>query len=214
MATKFQTSADLGSLSADSTPPHDGGAGLSDVDIGRQIRDLRKARRITITELASRIERSVGYVSQIERGLSAVSITVLQQIAGALDVQVSWFFQGNAAAPKEERDVIVRRGNRRRFHFGGSGVTEELLSPNLSGQIELILTRFEPGGHTGDEGRLRSGEEAGYLMSGSLEIVTDTVTYRLEAGDSFAFREVGRHRCHNPGAEDAVVLWIHSPPSY
>lgn len=187
---------------------------LSDVDIGLQIRDLRKAKRLTITELAGRIGRSVGYVSQIERGLSAVSITVLQQIATALDVQVSWFFQGNAAAPKVERDVIVRRGNRRRLHFGGSGVTEELLSPNLSGQIEMILTRFEPGGHTGGDGRLRSGEEAGFVLSGTLEIVTDKATHRLEAGDSFAFRETGRHRCHNPGAEDAVVLWVHSPPSY
>ena len=123
---------------------------LEGLAIGEQIRDLRKAKRMTINELASRIDRSIGYVSQIERGLSAVTINVLQQIAGALDVQISWFFQGNANAPKEERDLIVRRANRRRLRFGGSGVTEELLSPNLSGQIELILTRFEPGGRTGD----------------------------------------------------------------
>lgn len=214
MTAKFQIADSSGTLPANAVSPNADDAGLSDVDIGRQIRDLRKARRVTITELAGRIDRSVGYVSQIERGLSAVSITVLQQIASALDVQVSWFFQGNAVAPKEERDIIVRRGNRRRFHFGGSGVAEELLSPNLRGQIEMILTRFEPGGHTGDDGRLRSGEEAGYLLSGTLEIVTETATHRLEAGDSFAFRDVGRHRCHNPGDEDAVVLWVHSPPSY
>ena len=190
------------------------GSPLSDADIGRQIRDLRKAKRMTIAEVAAGINRSVGYVSQIERGLSAVSITVLQQIATALDVQVSWFFQGNAVAPREEREIVVRQGNRRRLHFGGSGITEELLSPNLSGQIEMIMTRFEPGGHTGDDGRERRGEEAGFVLSGTLDIVTDTATHRLEAGDSFALREPGRHRCHNPGSSDTVVLWVHSPPSY
>lgn len=187
---------------------------LEGLAIGEQIRDLRKAKRMTINELASRIDRSIGYVSQIERGLSAVTINVLQQIAGALDVQISWFFQGNANAPKEERDLIVRRANRRRLRFGGSGVTEELLSPNLSGQIELILTRFEPGGRTGDGDRLRRSEEAGVVLSGTLEISIDGHIHRLEEGDSFALRSPGSHHCHNPGDEDAVVLWVHTPAAY
>lgn len=187
---------------------------LSELAIGPQIRDLRKAKRLTLSELAGRIDRSVGYLSQLERGLSTITITGLQQIASALEVQVSWFFQGGAAAPPEERDIIVRRNNRRRLYFNGSDVTEELLSPNLSGEIEMILTTFEPGGRTGERGRLRRGEEAGLVISGTLDIETEERTYRLNQGDSFTFRKDGHHSCHNPGNVDAVVLWVYAPASY
>ena len=190
------------------------GRPAGEIPVGRQVRDLRKARGITITELAERIGRSVGYVSQVERELSAVSITVLQQIATALDVQVTWFFQGNAMAPEEERDFIVRRGNRRKLRFGGSGIEEELLSPNLRGQIEMTLTTFEPGSRTGAEDRIRKGEEAGFVISGTIEIQAGGETFRLEAGDSFAFQEPGPHRCRNPGSVDAVVVWVYTPPTY
>ena len=67
--------------------------------LGHQIRDLRRAKGVTIPQLAARIERSVGWLSQIERGLSEVSIAALHQIAQALEVQVSWFFGQGATPP-------------------------------------------------------------------------------------------------------------------
>ena len=51
------------------------------VDIGAEIRDLRKARGLTLEDLAGRIGRSVGYVSQVERGISPLTIPNLKAIA-------------------------------------------------------------------------------------------------------------------------------------
>ncbi len=45
--------------------------------IGLQIRDLRKAKGITLSAIAEKISRSVGYVSQVERGVSSLTISVL-----------------------------------------------------------------------------------------------------------------------------------------
>ncbi|WP_204280716.1 helix-turn-helix domain-containing protein, partial [Serratia marcescens] len=39
-------------------------------NLGEEIRRLRRSRGLRVTELAARIDRSVGFVSQIERGLS------------------------------------------------------------------------------------------------------------------------------------------------
>ena len=182
--------------------------------VGAQIRELRRAKQMTLAELAGRIERSIGYLSQIERDLSAVSITDLQRIADALDVQISWFFQGQAAAPEAERGFIVRRDNRRSLRFTGTGVQEEFLSPDLSGRIEMIVTTFGPGSRTGDEDRVRKGEEAGLVLSGRLEISVEGRRFMLETGDSFVFRKPGSHRCHNPGNVDTMVVWVYSPPAY
>jgi len=182
--------------------------------LGHQIRDLRRAKGVTIPQLAARIDRSVGWLSQIERGLSEVSIAALHQIAAALEVQVSWFFGQGAAPPSDELGMVLRKRNRRMLDFHGSGVHEEIVSPNLSGQLLLVETTFAPGASTGDRDRERRGEESGLVLSGTLELHVDGRTLRLEAGDSFAFTRKGPHRCHNPGREPCVVLWVITPPSY
>jgi transcriptional regulator with XRE-family HTH domain len=185
-----------------------------DRTLGHQIRDLRRAKGMTIPELAARIDRSVGWVSQIERGKSAVTIAALQQIAAVLEVQISWFFGAPQPVPAEELGLIVRRANRRTLDFSGAGVREEMLSPNLSGRLLVVETTFEPGASTGDRDRERHGEEAGVVLRGTLDLWVDGRRHRLQAGDSFAFARTGPHRCANPGKEAAVVLWIITPPSY
>lgn len=182
--------------------------------LGFQIRDLRRAKGITITELAQRINRSVGWLSQIERGMAEVNISAMHEIANVLEVQISWFFRGGQPAADEELGLVVRRTNRRSMDFHGSGVHEEILSPTISGELLLVESTFAPGASTGDRDRERRGEEAGIVLSGSLELHVDGKTLLLQAGDSFAFTRRGPHRCHNPGTVPAVVLWVHTPASY
>jgi transcriptional regulator with XRE-family HTH domain len=182
--------------------------------LGHQIRDLRRAKGVTIPQLAARIERSVGWLSQIERGLSEVSIAALHQIADALEVQLSWFFGQGATPPADEVGLVLRKRNRRTLDFHGTGVREEIVSPNLSGQLLLVETTFAPGASTGDRDRERRGEESGLVLRGTLELQVDGRTLRLAAGDSFAFTRKGPHRCRNPGHEPCVVLWVITPPSY
>ncbi len=182
--------------------------------LGHRIRDLRRAKGLTIAELSQRIDRSVGWLSQIERGKSEVSISALQQISAVLEVQIAWFFDSAQAPPPEELGLVLRRGNRRKLDFHGSGVHEEILSPTLSGQLLLVESTFAPGASTGDRDRERRGEEAGLIISGELDLHVDGHTFHLNAGDSFSFVRTGPHRCHNPGAEPAVVLWVITPPSY
>lgn len=182
--------------------------------LGHQIRDLRRAKGVTISDLAARIDRSVGWLSQIERGLSEVTISALHQIAEALEVTVSWFFASGTPGSEDEIGLVVRRGQRRTLDFQGSGVREEMLSPSLNGTLLLVETTFAPGASTGDRDRERRGEEAGVVLAGTLELSVEGRRLRLEAGDSFAFTRRGPHRCHNPGKVPTVVLWVLSPPSY
>lgn len=182
--------------------------------LGFQIRDLRRAKRLTLAELAQRINRSVGWLSQIERGMAEISISAMHEIARELDVQISWFFRSEAPPDAHEIGLVVRKSHRRTMDFHGSGVHEEILSPSISGELLLVETTFAPGAKTGDRDRERRGEEAGVVLSGTLELQVEGKTLRLEAGDSFAFTRRGPHRCHNPANVPAVVLWVHTPASY
>ena len=84
--------------------------------LGADLRALRKSRNLTLAELALKIGRSVGFVSQVERGLSSPSIDDLRAVANALDVPVSLFF-GADNTSDDERGHIVRAGNRRALGF-------------------------------------------------------------------------------------------------
>ncbi|WP_067561307.1 helix-turn-helix domain-containing protein [Halofilum ochraceum] len=179
--------------------------------VGQDIRRLRRLKRITIKKLAAATGRSVGFLSQVERGLSEISVADLQQVTRALDVPLSWFFI-NDPAPPEERGYVVRSNARRQVGAREGGLVEELLSPDLGGSFEVFRSVFEPGAEMAVAER-RNTEEAGYLVSGRLRLFLDDRTFDLETGDSFRFSGE-RYRWQNPGDETTIVIWVISPPVY
>ncbi|WP_170950187.1 MULTISPECIES: XRE family transcriptional regulator [unclassified Mesorhizobium] len=175
------------------------------------IRALRKARGLTLAEIALKLDRSVGWVSQVERGLSIPSLGDLRAFAELFGVPLSLFFSHDVPA-EEERGVVVRAGSRRSLGTSESGLVEELLSPDLGGSFEMLRSVFAPGAELKTEAR-RPTEEAGYVASGTFELEIGGVWHRLSEGDSFRF-EGKPFRWRNPGAEPAVVIWVVSPPVY
>lgn len=175
------------------------------------IRALRKARGLTLAEIALKLGRSVGWVSQVERGLSVPSLGDLRAFASLFDVPISLFFSHDVPV-EQERGVVVRAGSRRSLGTSESGLVEELLSPDLGGSFEMLRSVFAPGAELKTETR-RPTEEAGYVASGTFEIEIGGVWHRLGEGDSFRF-EGKPFRWRNPGAEPAVVIWVVSPPVY
>lgn len=178
---------------------------------GADIRALRKARGLTIAELAAHLSRSNGWLSQVERGQTEPSISDLRRIATLFGIPISFFFR-NDAAPDEERGVIVRRRSRGRLGSAEDGLTEELLSPDLAGDFEMIRSVFAPGAAS-DLRPARVATDAGYLVSGALRLWIGGRRFDLEPGDSFRFRNQP-YRWENPGADPAVVVWVISPPIY
>ncbi|WP_084032839.1 helix-turn-helix domain-containing protein [Chelativorans sp. J32] len=174
------------------------------------IRRLRKARGLTLAGLASQLGRSVGWLSQVERGISLPSLADLRALANHFKVPVS-FFLTPAAPDEKEQQVVVRADSRRRLVSGEPGVTEELLSPDLGGRFEI--TRCEFAGNTSPQPRKRAAEEAGYVVSGALDLEVAGKWYQLSTGDSFRLHGEA-FRWRNPHGEPAVVIWVVSPPVY
>lgn len=179
--------------------------------VGVDIRALRKARKMPLTELAAALNRSVGWLSQVERGQSEPSIQDLRGIAQIFETPISFFFR-NEDAPEEERGWIVRAGARSQLGSSETGLVEELLSPDLSGEFEMIRSVFAPGAES-DEVAARPTQEGGYLVRGKLDLWIDGRPFRLVEGDSFRFQNRS-YRWRNPGDEPAIVIWVVAPPLY
>lgn len=181
-------------------------------ELGQQIRTLRKIKGMTLQHIADAVGVSTGYLSQIERNRSKLPIGVLKKIANVLGVQLSWFFQPDVIGPAEEREFIVRAGRRRKMSFTGTGISEELLSPNLNGPLEVLLSTIAPGADS--DFYSHDGFEAGLVVRGVLDLWIGDKTFRLEKGDSFSFPSTTAHRCANPGTEPTEIVWVITPPHY
>ena len=188
-------------------------------NLGDEIRQLRKVRGLTLTQMAQATGKSVGFLSQVERNITRPSVAAMQRISEALGIHIGWFFPGDdAAQDQDEKQFIVRKGNRRRLSYTALsntdylGLHDHLLSTNLNGRLALGISRYEPGASTGDDSYNHEGEEAGLVLSGVLELSIDGEIYMLEEGDSFSFDSKLDHRFRNPSEiEDTIVVWANSP---
>jgi len=179
--------------------------------LGADLRALRKSRGLTLSDLADQLGRSVGWLSQVERDMSDPTISDLRVIAGAFGVPMSLLF-GQSSAPAEEQGYVVRAGARRPMGGGEEGLIEELLSPDLTDDFEVIHSTFLPGAKV-DTPALRPTQELGYVISGQLDLIIGGRAFTVGAGDSFRFRHE-THQWANPYDKPAVVIWVIAPPVY
>lgn len=178
--------------------------------LGADLRALRKARGLTLQGLAEALGRSVGWLSQVERDLSQPSINDLRLIARALDVSVSSLFRVQAAP--EEAGHIVRQGARRPIGSREAGLVEELLSPDLTDDFEVVHSVFEPGAALA-EAVTRPTQEVAYIVSGQLDLWISERLFHLNPGDSFRVRGEP-FRWANPHSTPCVAIWVIAPPVY
>ncbi|MEP2507409.1 MAG: XRE family transcriptional regulator [Paracoccaceae bacterium] len=179
--------------------------------LGADLRALRKARGITLSELAAVLGRSVGWLSQVERDLSEISVNELRVVAAALDVSISMLFSHEAASEKET-GYVVRNSARRSIGSGAAGLIEELLSPDLTDDFEMVHSTFEPHSEVACV-VTRPTQEVGYLISGQLDIEIGPHQFTIHPGDSFRIRGEP-HRWSNPYDSPAVAIWVIAPPVY
>jgi transcriptional regulator with XRE-family HTH domain len=179
--------------------------------LGADLRAVRKSRGLTLSDLAGLLGRSVGWLSQVERDLSQPSITDLRHIARALGVPVSLLF-GQAPAPADEAGHVVRKASRRTIGTGAAGLVEELLSPDLTDDFEMVHSTFAPHSRIG-EVVTRPTQEVAYLVSGRLDLVIAGRRFTIHPGDSFRIRGEP-FEWINPYDKPAVAIWVIAPPVY
>ena len=183
-----------------------------DPGLGEEVRSLRKAKGLTLGQLARASGLSTGFLSQIERSQNRPSVTALFKLSRALGVSVGWFFPKPGVSSETDTAHIVRHKDRRLIEFD-DGIRDELLTPGLGGKLELLSCRFAPGSGV-ETAYSHDGEEAGVVTKGVLELWIGDAKHLLSEGDSFAFNSAIPHRYRNPSDEETVVIWAITPPNF
>ena len=185
---------------------------------GAEVRQLRKARGMTLKNLSRESGVSLSHLSGIERGTSNPSMEALHAISKALSVSTDWFFARRPGGGPMERAYIVRGANRRNLNslYQQSaqeiGYTDRLLSSSIGGRFYMGIAHYAPGAERPDEPLLaHGGEEHGVVIEGELEMQLGDELIILRAGDSYSFDARIPHHGRNRTNESAVLVWAVSP---
>ena len=90
----------------------------------------------------------------------------------------------------------------------------EWIIPNAQkNMMEPILLTLEPGGATYPDNP-HEGEEFGYVLSGSINIIIGNTIYKAKKGESFYFTPNRKHYIQAAGKTGASLIWVSTPPSF
>lgn len=183
--------------------------------LGQQIRQLRKDQRRSLADLASACQMSVGLLSQIERGMSSVSVKSLQALARELNVGTDSLLRNAEHHEGEAQGQVARAGTHRRLEMDEKGIFKEIVSPRQATTLDLCRVFISAGGSTGEQWfSTDKGEQIGLVIQGSLELWINNQVVLLNAGDSFCYSSRTPRRWRNPGKDIAEVIFaisnIHS----
>jgi transcriptional regulator with XRE-family HTH domain len=180
-------------------------------NIGAKIKELRKARKLTLQSVATETGFSPALISQIENNNVSPPIATLSKLAHFFDVKISHFFEEEEDARRYE---VVRVGERRVVSRviskdgKGHGYTYEALSVhNLNKKMEPFVVSV--GGRSEDETMYsHEGEEFLLILGGSAEMLLNDERIELGTGDAIYFDSSMRHRLLSLDGGEVQVLAI------
>lgn len=176
--------------------------------IGQRIRRLRREAKKTLLEVATEAKLSVGFLSQVERNLTGISISSLVNVANALNVPI-----GVLIDQPRQQQPDSHQGSRESYAVDKTSQSYERLSTTFDGSlINAVKVQMMEGYCS--EWVAHGGDEFVYVLSGQICYTVGKKDYPLSPGDSIHFDAHRKHRVANVGAGPAELIVVGTLPLF
>lgn len=184
---------------------------MDDINVGEKILEYRKSKKLNIKDLAKLTGVTPSLLSQIERGLANPSLNTLKSLAKALDAPLFSFFTTSVST----KELVVKADKRKKMILPQrENILYELLSPDLSGSIELAIMKITPSSDSSEELLEHDGEEVAFVLEGKVNLFLDNTVVSLDSGDSVRIPRGMKHKWENIYNADVKVIFAITPPSF
>ncbi len=180
--------------------------------IGRQVHALRTSRGLSLRELAAECGCSQSFLSQLERGLTSVSIPVLETICRVLSVSLAEFFAAveghDPSRPlSDPLSSVIRVQEQVAVNLSKAAIKYRFLTRDLPERGFDIVIGEIPSGYAYPPAA-HDGEEFGYILEGRLRLWIENREYDLEPGDSYHVVSSSPHGYQALGDTSVRILWV------
>ncbi len=174
----------------------------SEPGLGARLRARRKALGLTMQQVADSAGLTIGFISQIERGIASPSLSSLTNVARVLDMDPATLF----AQPPSPGEVTTA-GTRPVYGLDPANMTYERISAAFPGHTLRAVLIHEAPGHRSEPIR-HEGEEIFYVLQGALTVEIEGQRHVLAAGDSIHFASTRVHSSWNHTDTHTSILHV------
>lgn len=179
----------------------------AEILVGHKLRELRNKRGFSLRALAERSELNINTLSLVENGKSSPSVGTLQQLALALDIPISTFFESEQVA----KQVVFTSGDQRPQATIGNTQMHNLGKDLNRNSVQPFIVDLIPGSGSGDQMIVHTGHEFVYCLTGTVRYQIEDKGYCLKPGDSLVFEAHLPHCWKNTGDTTAQIILVLYP---
>jgi len=170
--------------------------------LGARLRARRKALGLTMQKVAEEAGLTIGFISQIERGLASPSLSSLAAVSRVLDLDTSELF-----AQPPSPGAVTTAGLRPVYGIDPANMTYERISSSFPGNVLRAVLIHEAPGHRSEPIR-HEGEELFYILHGALTVEIEGQRQVLKPGDSIHFASNRVHSSWNHTDQPTTILHV------
>ena len=178
--------------------------------VGNRVRELRKAKKVTLVELSKQTGIAQATLSRIETGSMVGTVESHRKIAEALGLGL-----GELYAPLDRRYqeiVHAKKEAPRKVVHQGRGCQIEMLTQEVTKKkITPLFVTLAGNAQTAGEQNERGVEKFVWVLDGEIEVKLEKETYPLRTGETLYFDASLPHRLANSKAKTAKLFVAVSP---
>ena len=179
------------------------------IDLGLRLKELRVKRGLSQTELAKLVGVTPSTISQVESNLIYPSLPALLKMAEILSVGVSTFFQEATDLKNRVIFPASEAVNIKLPDLPEGSIDAKRLTPiDFEPRAEPYLIEIPPHKSVPSHFFIHKGEEAGYVLTGKLQIKLEKAVYTAGPGDVIYLTSEMPTQWKNPGNSVARLLWL------
>jgi transcriptional regulator with XRE-family HTH domain len=192
--------------------------------MGDRLRQARTARGLSLRRLAEVLGVSPSLISQVETGRAKPSVNTLYALANELGISLDTLLFMDTEPPRRQvaadgtiepfeaalpHDPVQRATSRSSIRLGSGVVWERLTSESIR-NVDFLHVTYEVGGESSpaDAFQRHSGQEWGYVLTGTLTVRIGFDEFLLQPGDAISFDSATPHRLFNAGLVHASAVWF------
>ena len=180
--------------------------------LGERIRALRKAKHLTIVDIAKKTGIDQATLSRIENGKMTGTLDSHRRIAEILGLRLPELYESVMQQIAEFKDKKVRQKMETFSHSGGA-VAELLTTGVLQKKMMPVLLKIKPRGRTETEEHSASSERFVYILKGYIEAVIGRDRRPLNQGQSLYFQGSAPHYFVNKLKTECQLISVITPTS-
>lgn len=175
--------------------------------VGRCLRELRLRRELSLRALADQSGLNVNTLSLIENGKTSPSVSTLQQLAGALQVPITAFFETEL----KKTGISYQKAGQHPLATFDFGTVEDLGAGLIPQSGQPFLLTVGPKTSSGPIPIVHTGREFVFCLEGQLSYGIEDQVYHLNPGDSLLFEAYLPHCWQNSGETATRLLLVLCP---